>query len=167
MLYGSVAFGPSIDLFSFGVILAELSGCNSFRDMRGGGWSAVGYGVALMEQLGTPLGNLEVTGLPLFPKKPPNFRPRPFPAAVIDKLGAHGSALLSGCLCWEPSGRWTAQRCLTSSFINPGRFDLGGVLQAHRPKQAPYNARPLLCIGFGSHRSLLIWGGVGAVICST
>ena len=121
VLFGSEAFDASIDLWSFGCVLAELAG-HVFMDSGDEHRKEVfGYANAVFRQLGTPACPV-LTGLPDWPRKVPEHARRPWPAVVHERLGVGGVGLMEACLSYEPAARPTAEQLLRNGFLRPERF---------------------------------------------
>eukprot|EP00928_Gymnodinium_smaydae_P006212 TRINITY_DN12176_c0_g1_i2.p1 TRINITY_DN12176_c0_g1~~TRINITY_DN12176_c0_g1_i2.p1 ORF type:complete len:322 (+),score=31.57 TRINITY_DN12176_c0_g1_i2:692-1657(+) len=118
ILLGATRYGPEIDLWSLGCVLAEMAaGYPVFA-----GDSEIGTLFKIFLLLGTPdeqvwprLSELaHWSGM--FPKWKPDvdalYRARP------ELLGA-GQELLDGCLCLNPQRRWCARKAMRHSFSAP------------------------------------------------
>ena len=89
LLFGDQKFGAAADLWSCGLVFAELAGV----DFHTGHQGRVPYIKALMKQLGTP----EATSLAALPVCPQGFKAavrRPWPSKVFEFVGSSGLELL-------------------------------------------------------------------------
>ena len=134
VLFGSRGFDQSIDIWSLGLVLAELGGMRFQQELQEGRWSEIGYAMAVFRQLGTPQAP-EVTALPLFPGKAPQFRRQPWPASVVSRLGSAGLDLLGAMLAWVPAQRPSAASVVVDAFVAPEWFAL-------RPPPGEASAEP-------------------------
>lgn len=133
VIFGDVGFGPGIDAWSFGVILAEMAGEPFTRgfDAHGGFEpSRATLLDAIVRQLGSPalpewrqLRGFTDTGA----------RPRaPWPPQLAELLGSAGVAFLDGLLAWCPASRLqtlTETQAKSHIYLHPHSFELGGVVQ--------------------------------------
>ena len=141
VLFGERHFGQAVDVWSLGLVLAELGGWRFQAELQGKIACQVGYTMAIFQQLGTP-GDLELTELPAWPAKAPQFCRRPWPHKMVARLGGPGCDVLDAMLAWVPSQRPTAAKVADHGFISPTRFNLhgGSCLQGNRH---PWN----VCVG--------------------
>ena len=123
VLFGSRGFDQAIDIWSLGLVVAELGGCRFQDRLQEVVASEVGYAFALFQQLGTP-DTPALTGLPLWLQQAPQFRRRPWPREVVLRLGAPGLDLLEAMLSWAPTQRPTAHAVQEHAFQAPERFCL-------------------------------------------
>ena len=121
VLFGSRGFGRPIDVWSLGLVLAEMAGCRFQAATQEKTCNEVGYRTALFQQLGTPA-DAELRGLPNWPGQAPQFSPRPWPAATAALLGPCGVELLDATLAWAPAQRPTAAEVNHSAFARPELF---------------------------------------------
>ena len=123
VLFGSKEYGASVDLWSLGMVLAEMGGWRFASGLQEKTATEVGTIMALFRQLGAP--ELpELTCLPAFPKKGPKCSKRPWPEVLPRSLGAAGLGLLGGLLQWAPAARPTANQVLGHGYLAPQRFAL-------------------------------------------
>ena len=123
VLFGSGGFDQAIDIWSLGLVLAELGGSRFQDGFQDHGPCEVGYAFALFRQLGTPT-TPELTGLPSWMPQCPKFRRTPWPGTVVVRLGASGLDLLDAMLEWAPTSRASATAVLEHAFLSPERFVL-------------------------------------------
>ena len=113
VLYNYQAWGPTIDTWSMGMVLAELTGM---------AWHKVGGKDAMMaalpKHLGTPTPDVTSKWLDW---RGWGFHARvPWPRAVRTFLGAAGEDLLDKLLAWDPGARVSSQAALEHPFFTPG-----------------------------------------------
>ena len=123
VLFGSLGFDQAIDVWSLGLVVAELGGCRFQEALQERVVCEIGYAFALFQQLGTP-DTPELTELPLWPQQAPKFRRRPWPRDLSLKLGAPGVDLLEAMLSWAPTQRLKAHEVQEHAFQAPERFSL-------------------------------------------
>ena len=123
VLFGAQGFDQSADIWSLGLVLAEMAGFRFQDAFQKKTASEVGYAMAVFHQLGTPTCP-ELTQLPRWPAKCPKFPGQPWPADVRRCLGSAGIALLARMLAWTPPQRPRAEDIGNDSFVAPWRFPL-------------------------------------------
>lgn len=101
VLFGDARFSYPIDAWSLGVVTALVAGYAFTMLAR----NEVDYRLALFKQLGVPCEEAELTKLPLWPQKPPRMQAKPWPDAVVSRLGELGLCCLQSLLTWAPSRR--------------------------------------------------------------
>ena len=101
VLLGSQDFASAIDIWSLGLVLAELGGWRFQTRLQETTASEVGYAFALFQQLGTPQVP-ELTSLPLWMPETPNFSRRPWPRSLVLCFGSPGLDALDSMLAWAP-----------------------------------------------------------------
>jgi serine/threonine protein kinase len=110
ILFGDVAFGKPVDLWSLGLSFVEACGDVFMKNLNDGKvLSQVGYMMAVFQQLGTPSCE-SLRGLPFFPKQPPAFQKRSWPETVLSKLDSNGLFLIESLLSWEAASRPTCRQ---------------------------------------------------------
>lgn len=131
VLFGDAHFGQAVDLWSVGLVLAELAGCRFHRQRNTQGeWTAEIYASALFAQLGPPEGT-SLTTLLLYPLSVPAGRRNRWPADTLARLGGLGLELLESLLAWEPGHRPQAAVARASSFFSPDVMTLAGTSGDH------------------------------------
>lgn len=126
ILFGDQHYGVAIDVWSVGLVLAELAAC---RFHRGATAAAQAQATPLShaQLLCRFFGRPPVTNLRTPPAPPDAGLGRPqWPRATLESLGLSGRHMLEGCLAWSGSARWCARAALDSHFLTPARFVLGG-----------------------------------------
>ena len=101
VLFGDARFSYPIDAWSLGVVTALVAGYAFTTLAR----NEVDYRLALFKQLGVPCEEAELTKLPLWPQSPPRMQAKPWPDAVVSRLGELGLCCLQSLLTWAPSRR--------------------------------------------------------------
>jgi hypothetical protein len=124
------AYDQKIDLWSVGLVLAEMCGEKFHRvtpqpqDAK----TLADYKSALLRRFGTPSGEASRSWTKW---KPIAARGRQlWPATVRDRIGTIGEELLNGLLEWDHKLRPTAKLAVEHSYLHPLRFALGGFLEA-------------------------------------
>ena len=122
VLFGSRHADQAVDIWSLGLVLAELGGSRFQDGLQEKVACEVGYAFALFRQLGTP-DTPELTELPLWMREAPKFGRRPWPRNVVLRLGAPGLDLLDALLVWAPTLRAKAirtyERTDASTYVRP------------------------------------------------
>lgn len=115
ILLGSTVYGPQIDMWSCGCILAEMGLKYLFR-----GDSEIGQLFMVFQQLGTPTVQQwpGLRELPHFKEVFPQWRKRPWPTNLIVRLGGDGVDLLEGLLTYDPMQRLSAKRALRLEYLS-------------------------------------------------
>ena len=119
VLFGSGNFNAAIDLWSLGMVLAQMGSGDRFQ-VRGN--SERSYAQALFQQLGTP-DDTTLTSLPQWVRLESQKR-RPWPSNLVRRLGAPGIDLLNAMLAWVHEARPTAAQVQAHAFVVPERFGL-------------------------------------------
>ena len=141
VLWGDVRYGKPVDVFSYGAIVMELSGVGWLNTAKSHTWTAWGFGVTLMDVLGSPPPDCELRVLPLFPAAPPTFAgPRPYENKVAEHIGASGLEFVKQLVRWSPGERLTANEAAHHQFLNPCKLSLGGEAEA---SSRPTHGRPI------------------------
>jgi hypothetical protein len=122
ILFGDQSFGLAVDVWSLGLVLAEMAGSKFHQNLKAQRYTTVDYMVATFEQLGTP----DFVGLPLWPPTQPQFKRKAWPANVASCLGNAGLALLDGLLEWKPLQRLTLPGAARHRYFQTELFALGG-----------------------------------------
>jgi len=125
------AFNAAIDIWSFGLILAEL-GMAGKRFQEGSTRTAAAYAEAVFRQLGTPE-DLELTLLPSWPPQAPQHARQPWP------VWASGVDLLDAMLAWRPAARPTAASVAKHAFTAPERFEPHLQTLSYQGHRHPWN----------------------------
>ena len=134
ILFDDENFGAAADLWSCGLVLAELAGCN----FHTGHSSKAAYVKALFNQLGTPdcqsilSLNEYFSTLQVAPRKP-------WPVRIFERIGTCGHELLDRFLQWAPSSRMTAGDALQQPFFDEGRLMLVGGVASYSGKRHEWN----------------------------
>ena len=123
IIFGDEGFDQAVDVWSLGLVVAEIAGYRFQADLQETRASETGYIMALFRQLGTP-DCPELTGLPLWRRQGPQFSRQPWPRTLRQCLGMPGVDLLDGMLSFRPVSRPTATQILESAFMAPTRFPL-------------------------------------------
>jgi serine/threonine protein kinase len=123
-------FDGRIDVWSLGLILAEMTGSSFHRvkvEEEHPDRTLRRYMDAILLQLGTPSA-AAVTGWRAWasPKAKASRPRKPWPPRVRQELGLIGELLLDALLTWDPAQRPTASQVTAHAFLHPERFDLGG-----------------------------------------
>ena len=126
VLFGDVNFGRAIDVWSLGVILAELAGSRFTRLLPDGAkqHTEKAYAVALFVQLGRPPAEL-FASLPAWEMTnriqqfPHDFKaaPRSWPQQVRRLLAPSGLEFLQSCVAWSPLERPSCEAALQHPFL--------------------------------------------------
>ena len=138
VLFGSRFADQAMDLWSFGLVLAEIGGFRFQTAFHKHVVSEVGYALALCQQLGTP-DDPELTAWQDWWREPPKFRRRPWPAPLVLSLAAPGLDLLEKLLIWAPSRRMQATAVLDQAFLAPERFALADGKAFFQGQRHPWN----------------------------
>ena len=120
-MFGDQTFGAAADLWSCGLVLAEMAGV----DFHTGHQSRAPHLKAVMKQLGTP----EATSLAALPSYPPGFKAavrRPWPSKAFDFVGSSGLELMDRFLQWEPSSRISAAEALGHGYFQDVQLRIVG-----------------------------------------
>jgi hypothetical protein len=126
LFFGDLHFGTKADMWSVGLVLAELAGAVFHKNTFSISASQVAYCHALFRFLGTPV-DAVLSALPLFPSQPPRFPRVPWSPHVHHALGSIGIDMLDDLLKWDPGQRPDATRAWEHTFLHPHRFVLGGM----------------------------------------
>ena len=121
LLYGDTKFGAAADMWSCGLVFAEMADVNFHM----GHQNRLAYLKALMKQLGTP----EATSLVALPAYHGGFKAavrQQWPSKVFDCVGSSGLELLDGFLQWEPSSRISAAEALEHGYLQDFKFRMVG-----------------------------------------
>jgi hypothetical protein len=119
-------FDQKIDLWSVGLILAEMCGevFHKVRPQADDSVTLAAYKFALLQRLGTPTGEASSSWTKW---KPHAARDRQlWPTRVRDRIGTIGEELLNGLLEWDRKRRPTSKLAGGHSYLHPLRFALGG-----------------------------------------
>lgn len=127
-------FGEAADLWSCGLVLAELAGCN----FHTGHDTKASYLQALFRQLGTPVCR-SILDLQAYPANTPPVPRQPWPEAIFAKIGSSGHELLERFVQWDPSSRMTAADALQHPFFEEGRLLLFGGVPSYMGKRHEWN----------------------------
>ena len=138
VLFGDRGFGPPVDMWSAGVVLAEVSGCRFVENSHGTSGSQVSYALAVFGQLGTPACQ-ELVGLSLFPKAAPQFRKKAWPGDVWRCLGPRGVELLEGLLAFVPGDRLIAETAGAHRYFCPEAMHLLDDVRAFAGRRHEWN----------------------------
>ncbi len=115
MLFGSLDFGAVIDVWSLGMVAAEMCGSEFHMTTK----DAARHAVKLVAALGTPTA-ATITNLPAFPSGVATV-PRPaWPASVRTVAGSVGVSFTDWALTWAPEDRPGARAILGHPYLNPG-----------------------------------------------
>ncbi len=117
VLFGSLQFGPAIDVWSLGLVLAEVFGLTFHTKAV----DETGHARGLFQGLGTP-GHSSITKLPAFPKKVAPKQKPVWPASVTVVAGSPGTDLLDGSVAWDPDRRLDARALVEHPFVHPERL---------------------------------------------
>ena len=123
---GDRGFGPVIDVWSLGLVLAEMAGEVFFQVAFTGQDKAAdrhAYLAAIFGRLGQPTCQALVS-LPLWPKPVPRGKRQAWPAGVLQKCGPRGVELLDAMLTFNPALRATTGTVLGHACLHPSRFFL-------------------------------------------
>jgi len=144
--FGSQGFDQAIDIFSLGLVLAELGAGSRFQaevvsDQAGGAGSDIAYSLALFKQLGTPQGEdfAAFATLPSWPRVPHCFPGVPWSARLATRLGVAGVALLNAMLAWQATLRPQAADILKHAFVEPRSFGLHCATPCFQGSRHPWN----------------------------
>ena len=140
--FGDRDFGPPAEVFSLGILIVSLAGCQGFR-LPANAISIEGWRKVLLKQLGAPVAS-EITNLPHYPVDPPVGPAKPLGDAARAALGPEGEALAFGCLRWAPSDRLTCKDILAHAFMQGNALVLGGVTQVWDPTGSFNSAAELI-----------------------
>ena len=113
VLFGSFAFGVGIDVWSLGLVMAEMCGSEFHMQEK----DAAKHAVKLVAALGTPTAT-SITNLPLFPRRGANAPRRAWPAYVREVAGSVGVSCIDWALTWAPEDRPGARAVLTHPYLN-------------------------------------------------
>jgi hypothetical protein len=130
MAWADPTFDQKIDMWSVGLILAEMCGevFHKVRPHADDASTMKAYKAALLERLGTPTGEASRSWTKW---KPIAARDRQlWSARVRDHIGNIGEQLLNGFLEWDHKRRPTSKLAVGHSYLHPMRFALGGYLEA-------------------------------------
>lgn len=114
VLFGSFAFGVGIDVWSLGLVMAEMCGSEFHMVHK----DAAKHAVKLVAYLGTPTAT-SITSLPLFPRRGATALRQAWPPYVREVLGSVGVSCLDWVLTWAPEDRPGARTVLTHPYLNP------------------------------------------------
>ena len=140
--FGDHDFGPPAEVFSLGILIVSLAGCQGFR-LPANAISIEGWRKVLLKQLGAPAA-AEITNLPHYPSDQPAGPAKPLGDAARAALGPEGEALALGCLRWAPSDRLTCKDILAHAFMQGNALVLGGVTQVWDPTGSFNSAAELI-----------------------
>jgi hypothetical protein len=127
-MFGNPQYGNKIDLWSVGLVMAELAGARFHQKSFDTSACQVSYSRALFKFLGTP-SDLEICALPLFPSHPPRFSPAPWSRHAYNVLGSIGIDMLNDLVRWCPSQRLDATSASSHGYLNTARLVLGGLVR--------------------------------------
>ena len=127
-------FGVAADLWSCGLVLAELAGCN----FHTGHQTKHLYLKALFQQLGTPECK-SLLALKAYPASTPPAVRKPWPETIFARIGSSGHELLDRFVQWDPSSRMTAADALQHPFFEEGRLMLVGGVPNYTGKRHEWN----------------------------
>jgi hypothetical protein len=125
--WASPEFDEKIDMWSVGLVMAEMCG-QKFHRVPPSGDDALTlhkYQCAIVKQLGTPSSTSSWTKWkPMAP-----CERQLWPPCIREQIGSIGEQLLDGLLVWDPKRRPTARLAKEHSYLHPLRFALGGFLE--------------------------------------
>ena len=127
-------FGVAADLWSCGLVLAELAGYNFHRGHK----TKHHLMKALFQQLGTPHCQ-SILALNSYPSDTPPVPRAPWPEAIFARIGSSGYELLDGFMQWDPSSRMTAAAALLHPFFEEGQLRLVGGQPSYTGKRHEWN----------------------------
>ncbi len=121
ILFGDLEFGTAADMWSCGLVFAEMAGCPFHKSHK----NKLSLVKALVKQLGAPV----ATSLAALPQYPPGLTASaktPWPAEAFEIVGSPGLELLDFFLAWEPTSRATAAEALKHCYFGQGHFAIVG-----------------------------------------
>lgn len=122
VVFGSADYTTSADIWSCGLILAEIGGATFHR----GHDNRRTYTAALFSQLGTPHEVTCLIGLPRYPQGMTAKSKAPWSAKLYSVLGSGGYELMDRMIVWRPDARCSAAEALADGFFRAGEFVLHG-----------------------------------------
>ena len=127
-------FGVAADLWSCGLVLAELAVHKFHRGHK----TKYLLMRALFQQLGTP-DCQSILALKSYPTDTPPVPRKPWPEAIFARTGSSGYELLDGFMQWDPSARMTAAAALLHPFFEEGPLRLVGGQPSYTGKRHEWN----------------------------
>jgi hypothetical protein len=128
LLFGDVSFGPPIDVWALGLVVAQAAGASFHIKTDAATWTPEVLRDQLFKQLGTPSSQV-LRALPFFPSGVVSSPAAAWPDKVIATLGTQGIAFVVSAIAWEPLARPRASELLKHPFFMPPMLTLGGMFK--------------------------------------
>ena len=159
MAWADPAYDSKIDMWSVGLILAEMCGevFHKVPPRSDDAATLAAYKTAVMQQLGTAK-----TPSTWKTWKPVKARDRqPWPPSVRQQIGSIGEQFLNALLEWDPRRRPSARFAQTHSYQQPERLALGGYADSDEDGKRGFVPRARVLHTGSRHNWNILTGTIG------